>query len=141
MIPRLKIIQGAQIAVDYKRSLWRMDESSPEYLNALHNVHARSAYKLLYLCQKQGGIYVKLGQHISSLDYLLPEEYCSAMTVLHDEAMFRSFEEIVAVFHEEFGCHPDELFDSFERRPVAAASLAQVHRATKGGKEYAVKVD
>ena len=41
---------------------------------------------------------MKLGQHVSAMEYIIPLEYCETMNVLHDEAMFRGFEEVVDVF-------------------------------------------
>lgn len=45
----------------------------------------RSAERLCNCFKKQGGLYVKVGQHISSLDYILPPEYTQAMVPLHDK--------------------------------------------------------
>lgn len=53
--------------VDYEYSLWGLPESSIERSKAKHEVHIRSAHKLQDLCFKNGGIYIKLGQHLSQL--------------------------------------------------------------------------
>lgn len=73
-----------------------------------------------------GGIFIKVGQHIGTLDYLLPEEYVKTMKVLHTDAPQSSFESVVAVVEEECGAKFDEMFTSFSEKPVGSASLAQV---------------
>lgn len=47
--------------------------------------HERNAKRLLNLFKKQGGIYVKAGQHMSSLTYVLPPQYCYVMRELHNK--------------------------------------------------------
>ena len=95
------------------------------------------------MCQQNGGCFVKVGQHIGSLDYLLPAEYVNTMKILHQQAPPQStFEELQSVIQQDFGKDMDELFSSFNELPVASASLAQVHRAVRSsdGKSVAVKV-
>ena len=64
------------------------------------------------------------------MDHILPKEYTSALSTLQDRALACQYKEIEQLIVEEFGQSPDVLFRSFERVPIAAASLAQVHRAT-----------
>lgn len=52
---------------DYQYSLWGLKEGSIEWLRAKHEVHNRCAYRLQELCFRNGGIYIKLGQHIGQL--------------------------------------------------------------------------
>ena len=75
-----------------------------------------------------GGIFIKVGQHLGALDYLLPEEYVKTMKVLHTDAPQSSFQNVVAVVEEESGKKFDEMFASFSETPVGSASLAQVCR-------------
>ncbi|KAL0402904.1 UNVERIFIED_CONTAM: putative ABC1 protein [Sesamum radiatum] len=59
---------AATIAFDYEYSLWGLLEGSIERERAKREVHTRSALRLQELCFKNGGIYIKLGQHISQLE-------------------------------------------------------------------------
>eukprot|EP00051_Salpingoeca_urceolata_P015011 m.192127 g.192127 ORF g.192127 m.192127 type:complete len:631 (+) comp18260_c0_seq4:102-1994(+) len=117
-------------------------KSAAEAEDAWHQAHMRNAIRLRDACCANQGIYVKLGQHLGQLDYLVPVEYISAMEIMFDKAPTSAFEDIEATFREEFnGLGPDDVFESFERVPIASASLAQVHRArTKSGQLVAVKI-
>lgn len=66
-------------------------------------VHFRSAKKLLDLCCKNGGAFIKVGQHIGALNYLLPYEYVSTLKVLHNKAPKASIEDVFHVLKEDFG--------------------------------------
>eukprot|EP00824_Muranothrix_gubernata_P024852 TRINITY_DN7582_c0_g1_i1.p1 TRINITY_DN7582_c0_g1~~TRINITY_DN7582_c0_g1_i1.p1 ORF type:complete len:306 (+),score=34.79 TRINITY_DN7582_c0_g1_i1:108-920(+) len=129
------------IAADYKWSLHNVPYPSDEYRAIRSKVHARCARRLLRLFERQMGIYIKLGQHIASLNHVLPSEYTSTMAVCQDKAPSQSFGAISRVFKDDQGALPHELFLSMDPVPFAAASLAQVHRAvTRNNEEVAVKV-
>ena len=107
-----------------------------------HALHQRCASRLLELCVTNGGVYVKLGQHVAQLDYLVPEAYTSTLSALFQSNRPSSIEAVIAVVEEDFGRPLHTLFASFEPDPIASASLAQVHRATEraSGRPVAVKV-
>ena len=66
-------------------------------------IHRRSAEKLLDLCCMNGGCFIKVGQHVASLDYLLPTEYVETLKVLHSQAPQSSVEDIYRVIQEDLG--------------------------------------
>ena len=66
----------------------------PDLLVGIIQVHARSAKLLLRLFQFNKGIFIKFGQHLCALEYILPEEYTQTMTVLQARAPSRPFKDI-----------------------------------------------
>ena len=55
------------------------------------------------MCLANGGAFIKVGQHIGSLDYLLPTEYVKTMSILYDKVPLTPVKEMLEVFKEEFG--------------------------------------
>lgn len=135
-------VTATKIATDYKFSLRGCDDCSEYSLKAWSECHRRSAERLLDLCCKNGGIFIKVGQHIAALQYLVPTEYVETLSVLHNKAPRTKFEDIRQVIKEDLKADIDELFEDFESEPVGAASFAQVHRAKlkSNGQLVAVKV-
>ncbi|XP_067388620.1 aarF domain-containing protein kinase 1 isoform X3 [Emydura macquarii macquarii] len=135
------IATTAVITYDYLTSLRSVPCGSQEYAYLKSQVHLRSAERLRDLCCANRGTFIKVGQHLGALDYLLPEEYTRTLKVLHSQAPQSSMQEIEQVIREDLGKEIKELFVSFEDTPLGAASLAQVHKAVlQDGRTVAVKV-
>lgn len=94
------------------------------------------------MLEKNGSIFVKLGQHLSSLNYLLPSEWCDTFIPLQDKCPVSSYESVAAMVLKDTGKPLEDYFSDFNPVPIGAASLAQVHIAKlkETGEEVAVKV-
>uniref|UniRef100_A0A6B2L263 ABC1 atypical kinase-like domain-containing protein n=1 Tax=Arcella intermedia TaxID=1963864 RepID=A0A6B2L263_9EUKA len=110
-------------------------------IEMVNQVHDRIAPQLLRLVEDLGGLYIKFGQEVAAMRGIVPDQYCDTMAVLQDNVPSISFEEVSKLFKEDFGQGIEELFVSFEKEPIAAASLAQVHKAVlPDNRVVAVKV-
>jgi predicted unusual protein kinase regulating ubiquinone biosynthesis (AarF/ABC1/UbiB family) len=110
---------------DYMSSLYGISEGSVEMENARHEVHLRNAERLKNLCFKNGGIYIKLGQHIGQLvklivthsrdcypcqDYLVPREFVQTMrNSTLNKCPIQTFAQVRDVFLAELGLYPSEV--------------------------------
>jgi ubiquinone biosynthesis protein len=118
---------------------FRSEDAVLRLLARKHRVNAGRIERTIIHLQ---GLYIKVGQLISIMTNFLPPEFRDQLEGLQDQVPPRPYEDIERRFREEFdGRSPDELFQSFDRRPIASASIGQVHLARlEGGQRVAVKV-
>ena len=133
---------ATHVVVDYKWDKYK-DPDTPTRMKK--ELHQRSADRILGLCKQHGGILIKAGQYVGTMNHVLPKEYTSTLSKLQDNAPTLPFEKIKPVLLESLNVNNlDEIFDVFNEKPVAAASLAQVHYAKTnekyGNRECAIKV-
>lgn len=118
-----------------------LNTSQEEYYNQRSIIHARCAQRILKLSLKNRGIYLKAGQYLGNLDRIMPKEYTDILSVLQDSAPPLSYEQIKIVLDTDLGPECIQQFVEFDQNAIAAASLAQVHRARLStGEEVAVKI-
>ncbi len=102
---------------------------------------AAAPERLRALLQDLGPTYVKIGQMLASRRDLLPAEWTTELSKLQSEARPFSWDEARDVLIAELHREPELLFRTIDPDPFAAASTAQVHRATTlDGREVAVKI-
>ena len=126
----------------YRVTLKHHGEDAEQDAESLKDCHKRCAERTLKVLEKNGSIFIKLGQHLSSMGYLLPLEWTTTFVPLQDKCPVSSYESIEKMFIKDHGHRIEDEFDDFSPEPVGAASLAQVHTAHIKGtdRKVAVKV-
>ena len=118
--------------------LWPTRYDTSDRWRARHRRNARRMYKGFVSLR---GVYIKLGQILSIMGTFLPKAYVEELEGLQDEVPPRPTKEMARAFERSFKIAPSKAFASFSDKPIAAASLGQVHEArTADGERLAVKI-
>ncbi|KAL9400549.1 hypothetical protein Peur_009510 [Populus x canadensis] len=141
---RVKVFSLAVlIYLDYKalqkrEEFMKNNEKSEELWK---RAHERNAKRVRNMMIQLGGLWVKLGQYLSTRADVLPSAYISLLKQLQDSLPPRPLQEVCRTIERELGKSMKEIFLDFDENSLATASIAQVHRATLiDGPEVVVKV-
>jgi predicted unusual protein kinase regulating ubiquinone biosynthesis (AarF/ABC1/UbiB family)/nucleotide-binding universal stress UspA family protein len=98
----------------------------------------REAKLLRESLEKLGPTFEKLGQMLSTRPDLLAQEFIDELATLQDDVPPLSHAEVVRVMEQELHVPWEDVFESVARDPIAAGTIAQVHRAVLAGGEHVV---
>ncbi|ODQ67895.1 ABC1-domain-containing protein [Nadsonia fulvescens var. elongata DSM 6958] len=136
------VVTTTKCVYHYTRVLGAQYASEQDRELALKDCHKRCAKITMEAIVRNGGIYIKLGQHLSAMTYLFPPEWTQTMEPLQDRCPVSSIESINKMFLTDTGKDIKATFSEFDYVPLGSASLGQVHRAVlkDSGEAVAVKV-
>lgn len=130
LIDTLKIEQYLEI------SLQMLFKKQPKNLEKLSRPE-----RIRLVFEELGPTFIKFGQILSTRPDLIPYEYAKELEKLQDDVPPFEYNDVRRIIWEDFGQSVDAVFQSFEEKPMAAASIGQVHRAKlESGEEVVVKV-
>lgn len=128
---------GAKVGGNYVKHYAKKVVNPSHTKEELHNNNATDIYNSL---SELKGSALKVAQMMSMDKNILPRAYQDKFTMAQYSAPPLSFPLVTKTFQKYFGKNPDQMFDTFSKSAINAASIGQVHQATKGGKTFAVKI-
>lgn len=132
------ISTGAKIGVNYLKYYGdKMTKTEEEAKDNLNNSNASDIYDGL---KELKGSALKVAQMLSMEKNILPAAYVEKFSLSQFQVPPLSAPLVTKIFKNYFGQKPTELFDKFNAESTNAASIGQVHKAFKDGKELAVKI-
>lgn len=131
------ITTGAKIGSNYIKHYSKKLIDPEKNRDELNEDNAKDIYNSL---SELKGSALKVAQMLSMDKNLLPTAYQQKFSMAQYSAPPLSYPLVVKTFHTYFGKGPDQLFDSFSKKAVNAASMGQVHLAVKDGKRLAIKI-
>jgi predicted unusual protein kinase regulating ubiquinone biosynthesis (AarF/ABC1/UbiB family) len=128
------------ILIRYRVALARSRRTTDSAEN-LERLHRRTAARLRQLFMEQRGLYIKVGQLISILATVLPPAFREEFSALQDQVDPVPTDLLRARLVEQWKRPPGEVLAELEDKPIAAASVGQVHRGRlHDGRQVAVKI-
>ncbi|MGY6743882.1 MAG: ABC1 kinase family protein [Cecembia sp.] len=131
------ISTGAKVGGNYVKHYAKKVVNPNLSKEELHNNNAEDIYNSL---SQLKGSALKVAQMMSMDKNILPRAYQDKFTMAQYSAPPLSYPLVVKTFQKYFGKTPDQIYDTFTKSAVNAASIGQVHQATKEGKTFAVKI-
>jgi predicted unusual protein kinase regulating ubiquinone biosynthesis (AarF/ABC1/UbiB family) len=134
-----KLMQtGAKVGVNYIK--YYGDKIINPEIEAKERLNKNNAEDVYDGLKKLKGSALKVAQMLSMEKSILPQAYVEKFSLSQFSVPPLSAPLVVKTFKKYFGKSPNELFDTFNANSVNAASIGQVHKATKNGKNLAVKI-
>lgn len=124
---------GGNYAAHYAKSMVGVKETKAE-------LDRKNAETVIGTLGEMKGTALKMAQMLSMDEFTLPEQYQKAFEQAQHNAPPLSFPLVQKTIRSQFGKEINELFDSFSKNAIHAASIGQVHRAEKDGVNLAVKI-
>ena len=131
------ITTGAKIGTNYLKHYGKKLMNPEVTKDELHADNANAIYNSL--SELKGGA-LKVAQMLSMDKNLLPTAYQQKFAMAQYSAPPLSYPLVVKTFQNHFGKSPEQMFETFTKQAVNAASMGQVHQATLNGKKLAVKI-
>jgi predicted unusual protein kinase regulating ubiquinone biosynthesis (AarF/ABC1/UbiB family) len=131
------ITTGAKIGTNYLKHYGKKLINPDVSRDELHADNANDIYNSL--SELKGGA-LKVAQMLSMDKNLLPTAYQQKFAMAQYSAPPLSYPLVVKTFQNHFGKSPEQIFETFTKKAVNAASMGQVHQATLNGKKLAVKI-
>ncbi|SFM47849.1 ubiquinone biosynthesis protein [Gracilibacillus orientalis] len=137
--PLLYIVNKIRGFMRMVQLLWIASRKGLNHL--IQQDHAKLPNVIAEILDDMGGIFVKFAQVLSTKKDILPSNYIDAFSSLHDQVQPLRTNELKTIIDNKIG-NIDDIYKSFDMRPIAAASIGQVHLATLKltGEKVVVKI-